>query len=78
MHSVNLLKPYLLGTNFHGLTDCKAFLTLEENANFKSRLMTWHVALQQFIFGKKHVKKGGIQEIFSRIDLSDLEIKSLE
>jgi hypothetical protein len=36
--------------------------------------MRWHLALQQFIFGIHHVK----EEDLSRIDLSDLESKSLE
>ena len=42
VHSVNLLKPYVLGTNFTVMTDCKVLLTFKENANFKSRLMRWH------------------------------------
>jgi hypothetical protein len=79
VHLVNLLKPSLLGTNFTVMTDCKAFLTLKENANFKSRLMRWHLALQQFTFGIKHLKgEENLGDILSRIDLSDLESKSLE
>jgi len=71
---VNLLKPYLFGTNSTVMTDCKVLLTLKGKADFKSRLMRWHLALQQFIFGIHHVK----EEDLSRIDLSDLESKSLE
>jgi len=57
----------------------RAFLTLKQNANFKSRLMRWHLALPQFTFGIKHVKGEQIfGKILSRIDLSDLESKSLE
>jgi hypothetical protein len=79
VHSVNLLKPCLLGTNFTVMTDCKALLTLKENANFKSRLIRWHLALQQFTFGIKHVKgEENMGDILSRIDLSDLESTSLE
>jgi hypothetical protein len=60
------------------MTDCKALLTLKENANFVSRLMRWHLALQQFTFGIKHVKgEENLGDILSRIDLSDLESKSL-
>ena len=56
------------------MTDCKALLTLKENANFVSRLMRWHLALQQFTFGIKHVKrKENLGDILSRIDFSDLE-----
>ena len=33
-----------------------SLLTLKENANIKSRLMRWHLALQQLNFGIKHVK----------------------
>jgi len=40
VQSVNLLKPDLLSTVFAVMTDCKALLTLQENANFKLRLMT--------------------------------------
>jgi hypothetical protein len=77
--SVNSLKPYLLGTNFTVMIDCQALLTLKVNANFKSRLMRWHLALQQFTFGTKHVKgEENLEDILSRIDLSDLESKSLE
>jgi hypothetical protein len=65
---VNLLKPYLLGTNFTVMTDCNALLTLKENANSKSRLMRWHLALQQFTFGIKHVKgEQNLGDIFARI-----------
>jgi len=79
VHSVNLLKPYLLGTSFMVMTDCKALLTLKDNANFKSRLMRWHLALQQFTFGIKDVKgEENLGDILSRIDLSYLESKSLE
>jgi hypothetical protein len=79
VHSVNLLKPYLLDTNFTVMTDCKALLTLKENANFKSRLMRWHLALQQCTFGIKHLKgEENLGDILSRIDLSDLESKSLK
>jgi hypothetical protein len=61
------------------MTDCKALLTLKENANFKSRPMKWHLALQRFTFGIKHVKgEENLGDILSRIDLSDLESKSLE
>ena len=61
------------------MTDCKALLTLKENANCKSRLMRWHLVLQQFTFGIKHVKKEeNLGDILHRIDLSDLESKSLE
>ena len=61
------------------MTDCKALLTLKENANFKSRLIRWHLALQQFTFGIKHVKgEENMGDILSRIDLSDLESKPLE
>jgi len=76
---VNLLKPYLFGTSFTVMTDCKALLTLNENANFKSRLMRWHLALQQFTFGIKNVKgEKNLGDTLSGIDLSDLESKCLE
>ena len=76
VHSVNLFKPYLLGTNFTVVTDCKAMLTLKENANLKLRLMKWHLALQQFAFGIKHVKgEENLGDILSGFDLSDLESK---
>jgi len=79
VHSVNLLKPYLLGSNFTVMTDYKALLTLKESANLKSRLMRWHLALEHFTFGIKHVKREeNLEDILSRIDLSDLETKSLE
>ena len=71
---MNLLKPYLLGTNFTVMTDCKALLTLKENANFKSRLLRWHLALQHFTFRIKYVKgEENLGDSLSRIDLSDLE-----
>jgi len=79
VHSVNLLTPYLLRTIFTVMSDCNALLSLNENANFKSRLMRWHLALQQLTFKIKHVKgeeKSG--DILSQIDLSDLESKSFE
>ena len=78
-HSMNLLKPYLLGTYFTVMTDNKALLTLKENANFKSRLLRWHLALQQFSCGIKHVKgQEKLGDILSRIDFPDLESKSCE
>ena len=41
--------------------------------------MRWHLAPQQFTFGIKHVKREeNLGDILSRIDLSDLESKSLE
>ena len=75
VHSVNLLKPHRLN-NFTVTTDCKALLTLKESANFNSRLMIWHLALQQFAFGIKHVKgEENLGDILSGFDLSDLESK---
>jgi len=79
VHSVKLLKLCLLTRNFAVMSGHRAFLTLKQNANFKSRLMRWHLALPQFTFGIKHVKGEQILgKILSRIDLSDLESKSLE
>ena len=41
--------------------------------------MRWHLVLQQFTFGIKHVKgEENLGYILSRFDFSDLESKSLE
>ena len=77
VHSVNLLKPHLLN-NFTVTTDCKALLTLKESANFNSRLMIWHLALQQFFLYETRKGEEDLGDILSRIDLSDLDSKSLE
>jgi hypothetical protein len=77
-HALTILKPYLLGTNFTIMTDCRALTTMREKANFNSGIIKWLLLLQQFALGIKYVKGSeNLSDFLSRVDMSDHENKSL-
>ena len=77
--SVRTLRAYLIGTTFTILTDCSALRTMRTLADSNSRIMRWHLFLQPFTFGIKYVKGSeNISDIFSRMDLTDLDEAALD
>jgi len=78
-HALTILKPYLLGTNFTIMTDCRALTTTKEKVNLNSRIMRWLLILQKFTFGIKCVKGyESFSDSLSLFDMSDLENKSFD
>jgi hypothetical protein len=77
VHALTSFKPYLLGTDFTVMTDCKALSTMREKANFDSRIIRWVLLLEQSAFGIKYVKgHENLSDSLSRIDMSDMQSRT--